>query len=416
MLELEVMPEKGLTNGQWELTLGMPLIQAIEILKSNYSTIKSVQLSYGEQMPLEQNILLDLTEDGIRLLFDSKYQRLKIIDIYDIRRVKLKYCNSIFSAPGITPTLEIIRQCFGPTRAGDRNIKQQLFLLLFRGIVFVFPLWNTGSSSPVFDADGLDFSEPSVEGSLILSRLRIFTGNNPVEAILPNIPLDCFKNHHYAEGVEGVRDCENGTITGLKINLQILNEETAQNRINGDSAIKQIERIINFSDSPQDVMSTLGSPDKVFYKDEDKMRIHSSSQHKQQVSNTSDYFFNYFTLGLDVLFDGLYHRVKKFVMHTNYPGHYNFNSYHRCLFSLSFPPDTNNDSQCIEVTAFTKWSEVQDYFTQPEEKPVVLSRSSSTNNTNPFGYTYCYNHQNVIFEVMKNSHIASVIVFKPHSS
>ena len=29
---------------------GMPLIQAIEILRSNYSTIKSVQLSYGEQV------------------------------------------------------------------------------------------------------------------------------------------------------------------------------------------------------------------------------------------------------------------------------------------------------------------------------------------------------------------------------
>ena len=46
----------------------------------------------------------------------------------------------------------------------------------------------------------------------------------PLSFSLPNIPLECFKNHHYAEGVEGVRDCENGTITGLKINLQILNE------------------------------------------------------------------------------------------------------------------------------------------------------------------------------------------------
>lgn len=26
--------------------------------------------------------------------------------------------NKVFSAPGITPTLELIRQCFGPTRAG----------------------------------------------------------------------------------------------------------------------------------------------------------------------------------------------------------------------------------------------------------------------------------------------------------
>ena len=27
----------------------------------------------------------------------------------------------------------------------------------------------------------------------------------------------------------------------------------------------------------------------------------------------------------DVLFDANVHRVKKFIMHTNFPGHYNFN-------------------------------------------------------------------------------------------
>ncbi len=27
----------------------------------------------------------------------------------------------------------------------------------------------------------------------------------------------------------------------------------------------------------------------------------------------------------DILFDCVTHRVKKFVMHTNFPGHYNFN-------------------------------------------------------------------------------------------
>lgn len=35
----------------------------------------------------------------------------------------------------------------------------------------------------MFDADGLEFSEPSVEGSLVLSKLSIFSGNNPLEAV-----------------------------------------------------------------------------------------------------------------------------------------------------------------------------------------------------------------------------------------
>lgn len=41
----------------------------------------------------------------------------------------------------------------------------------------------------------------------------------------------------------------------------------------------------------------------------------------------------------DVLFDARTHQVKKFVLHTNYPGHYNFNMYHRCEFQLPVQPD-----------------------------------------------------------------------------
>ena len=79
-----------------------------------------------------------------------------------------------------------------------------------------------------------------------------------------------------------------------------------------------------------------------------QMRIHSPLPRKLPVSKCSDYFFNYFTLGVvsgvwlaymvsevglctislwvqDVLFDATSHKVKKFILHTNLPGHYNFN-------------------------------------------------------------------------------------------
>lgn len=45
------------------------------------------------------------------------------------------------------------------------------------------------------------------------------------------------------------------------------------------------------------------------------------------------------------------------------------------------------------------------------EKPVVLHRSSSANNTNPFGSTFCFGLQRMIFEVMQNNHIASVTLY-----
>lgn len=42
----------------------------------------------------------------------------------------------------------------------------------------------------------------------------------------------------------------------------------------------------------------------------------------------------------DILFDAKTQCVKKFVLHTNYPGHYNFNMYHRCEFALTLPLET----------------------------------------------------------------------------
>ena len=41
--------------------------------------------------------------------------------------------------------------------------------------------------------------------------------------------------------------------------------------------------------------------------------------------------------GLDILFSGATHRVRKFVLHTNAPGHPDFSLYAKCNFVLVFP-------------------------------------------------------------------------------
>lgn len=157
----------------------------------------------------------------------------------------------------------------------------------------------------------------------------------------------------------------------------------------------------------------MGSPNRVFFKSEDKMRIHSPSHHRRAAATTSDYFYNYFTLGLDVLFDAKTHKAKKFILHTNYPGHYNFNMYHRCEFLINLPVDrsSDNDSASIQVTAYTKWDAIADRL-NVSPKPVVLNRASSINTKNFFGATLCYGYSNYIFEVMPNQHIASVTIYR----
>ena len=64
----------------------------------------------------------------------------------------------------------------------------------------------------------------------------------------------------------------------------------------------------------------------------------------------------------------------------------------------------------ITITSFSRWDQVAEKL-KPNEKPVVLNRASSTNTTNPFGSTFCYGYQDIIFEVMPNFQIASVTLY-----
>lgn len=106
------------------------------------------------------------------------------------------------------------------------------------------------------------------------------------------------------------------------------------------------------------------------------MVIHSASDPRPRTTLCGDYFYNYFSRGLDILFDGQVlmlqkgllffslihtsklivvvidfqfstiplfvswfltmqtHRIKKFVLHTNFPGHPDFNTYMKCNFVI----------------------------------------------------------------------------------
>ncbi|KAF3854463.1 hypothetical protein F7725_022518 [Dissostichus mawsoni] len=385
MLDLEVVPERSLGNEQWEFALGMPLAQAISILQKHCRIIKNVQVLYSEQTPLSHDLILNLTQDGIKLLFDATNQRLKVIEVYDLSKVKLKYCGVHFNSQAIAPTIEQIDQSFGATHPGVYNAAEQLFHLNFRGLSFSFQLdsWN---EAPKYE----------VRIYLLVSQA-------------PAMPLACFLGNIFAECVDVLRD--RAGALGLK--LRLLTAGCGPGGM-ADSKVRSIERRIYFGDSCQDVLGALGSPHKVFFKSEDKMKIHSPSPHKQVPSKCNDYFFNYFTLGVDILFDSTTHLVKKFVLHTNFPGHYNFNIYHRCDFKIPLVIKKEGaDSQtedCI-LTTYNKWDQIQELLGHPMEKPVVLHRSSSANNTNPFGSTFCFGLQRMIFEVMQNNHIASVTLY-----
>ncbi|KAG2263444.1 hypothetical protein Bca52824_070523 [Brassica carinata] len=139
----------------------------------------------------------------------------------------------------------------------------------------------------------------------------------------------------------------------------------------------------------------------------DQMVIHSASDPRPKTTLCGDYFYNYFTRGMDILFDGETHRAKKFVLHTNYPGHADFNSYIKCNFVISVGEGEAEANRAgNRITPRTNWEQVKEIL--GECGPAAIQTQGST--SNPFGSTYVYGYQNVAFEVMKNECIAVVTV------
>ena len=76
---------------------------------------------------------------------------------------------------------------------------------------------------------------------------------------------------------------------------------TSEDSATGESPV--CRRDVLFGDSVQDVVSALGAPARIYYKSEDKMKIHSPNAHKKAAVQKSDFFYNYFTMGFVSLYE-----------------------------------------------------------------------------------------------------------------
>ncbi|XP_014241529.1 UPF0183 protein CG7083 [Cimex lectularius] len=393
MLELEVMPERSLGCEQWEFILGMHFSQAVLILQSQVGVIKGIQVIYSDSNPLSKDLEIDLTQDGIRLKFDPISQRLKTIEVYNLKLVKLKYCGMLFNSTDVLPTMDQIEHSFGATLPGYFSPTSDDYIVYFRGVSFYFPVQK-------FQGEEGNKTVPM----LWVGLMTIYTGSSERCDEIAPLPLSCYQGQVYLYRI--------GVLKEGRGRLRLCLYTTGATR-SLEPKKENLTRTIALGECCQAVATSIGAPNRVFFKSEDKMRIHSPSNQRRAAEKSSDYFFNYFTLGFDVLFDAKTQKAKKFILHTNYPGHYNFNMYHRCEFLINLPVDRapEGESSTIQVTAYTKWDAISDQL-DASPRPVVLNRASSINTKNFFGATRCYGYRDYIFEVMPNQHIASVTIYQ----
>ncbi|KAI9255592.1 hypothetical protein BDA99DRAFT_517147 [Phascolomyces articulosus] len=467
-IELVITPGRSLGP----FRLGSTLWDTIHYLRERSNFFPSVELKYSQEEPIKYDFIIALPVNGINLRFDGALQRLKSIECFDPTKIKLVYQNSDVSSSRTIPTFLLIYKSFGPTYPGEFDRERSIYTLKYPGLSFIFPiparhrkLYEKSSELPLEFPDGT---------TPIASHFYLFSNgcSSWQKATIP--PLTKIVAEHNASttlryGKIGRREIESvRALPGKEVLLNFPTHETLDSRENM-TASSQVHIRLHAS-TPQDILAELGKPSRIFYKEEDKMKIHSVTDDGAMVGRLSedgkgdqdhpvaneeedkdasiieptDYFFNYFHLGIDILIDGTSHVCKKIILHGNIPGHYDFQRYKRCPYQLQFSNERNNqeneqvqkplvdiesdgDETSISaniVTAEMKidrmkkripWESknavtVNDGSKDDQHKPVILTRGSSEQN--PFGSTYLTGYdEGIVMEVMKNGYVPTIVLF-----
>ncbi|KAJ3330793.1 hypothetical protein HDU91_003497, partial [Kappamyces sp. JEL0680] len=299
----------------------------------------------------------------------------------------------------VVPTFTLIYKLFGPIYPGTFDSDTKVYSLNYPGISFLFPLAD--SFLPLKPTElpfaGSDGTTP------VLARIQIYNGPSWNEALPRSLdPLDTYFEPVLIRRSMGIE------FTNRKLLLS-LNSHT------------------------QDVLCDLGSPDFVYNKEKDKMDIHKSASAVRGYSSIiygDDYIWNYFDLGIDVVFDGTFHVVKKIILHTNAMGHHSMMHYAKCNFTLESDRESTGNSSApgqngkgdkkgskekhTPISHSSHWNQVKKTLGEPLGPPVIFDRED-----NPFGYTSFFGYDGLLFEVglgahgqvMKNNYLATVCIF-----
>eukprot|EP00039_Didymoeca_costata_P005757 m.84350 g.84350 ORF g.84350 m.84350 type:complete len:435 (+) comp12961_c0_seq1:425-1729(+) len=427
--EFEVVPSVSLGP----FMIGMPLPAAISIIKLNHQIYRKVEFQYDDQAPCDKENVVILKDLNIKLSFEPILQYLSKITVQYPTKANVYYKEK---GRGKTPIkgdsdlgadeFEHILHLFGPS-AGSHDKRKNIYQLKYPGLSFSFPVPKEAK----FVNGDIDLTRATEKGFKVQMMDMCITGNPRSQ------PL---KSSFYGEVVEVEDD-------------RSLNFTKRQSKV-------------WLGMHTQDVVNVLGPPCDVFHKSEDKMKIHSNNLNQSE-KLVPDYFFNYFDLGVDILFDGTSHEASKFILHSNHPGHFDFDRYFRCNFKINLarkrtskdlsmqssvitqqpgpskratsedmdmidlesdkddddfqdarptlprkaaPPRKGKSRDNMMIKPTTHWLRVEQFLSTSSPPHVAFNREPTTNATNPYGATRLFYFRHFIFEVMANDSIATVTI------
>ncbi|KII95090.1 hypothetical protein PLICRDRAFT_33920 [Plicaturopsis crispa FD-325 SS-3] len=376
-LDVDIKPGVGL--GMFEI--GSSLWTVLDVLRRLHNYFPQVDIKFDPDASCITPIILHI-RPHIDLLFSGYHQRLHTICLRRLRDPEppliLRYKDTVLSSREEILRRVVVSRTFGPTYPGDD--------LRYPGVWFSFEEdgMRDGLKSPVAAQHSEDRMQ-EVKRVLVSQK-----GIDGQERDALDEVLECPAMFgEVSKAIVKVHD-------GVVFHLHPASTKPVHVRLGKTTA--------------QDLTLDIGSPSRVHYKEDDRMRIHSTSN---PADEASDYFYNYFQHGVDFLVCGNKHVVKKIALHTNIPGSPLFQRYQRCPWELEAAPEDDEDDSPPRKRFYDRFEQIS-HFLSPREVPpsMLLDRTDEEDGiTLPSSTTRLHGYDGIILEVTESSQVVAVMLF-----
>ena len=261
------------------MALGSSLHEVLSTLKEDSERFPKVDLTISQHSPLQTPVVVSLPENGLRLRFDGRDQRLRLIEVMDFYKARVAHKGSELVKEGSTATFKRIYQLFGASYPGEylkpssgRGVGT--YTLSWPGIAFTFPLEHKAWAP--------DKDHVSLLGSHYASSatfMAVFEGNSWPEA----------RDMLFVKTPEGPRM---SAITSQPRDMLPAEIEEAQ--ITGAGRVELVRRapalpfhILLGQTTPQDLLTELGPPDAYHKRDPQTVPEQTPHQRPRSTSRTN---------------------------------------------------------------------------------------------------------------------------------
>ncbi|EIN10434.1 UPF0183-domain-containing protein [Punctularia strigosozonata HHB-11173 SS5] len=391
-LDFDIRPGSGLGP----FIIGSSLWAVLDQVRGLQHFFPQVDIKYDTDSPVTTPIIVHL-RPHLDLLFSGYHQRLHTISVRRLRDphppLTLRYQHAgkdvVLSSPTESLKKIGVSRTFGPTYPGDD--------LKYPGVWFSFD--DDGQSTSAATSTGFDARGKGAKSSQAEDRMH------EVKKV-----VICQKEGEGEErdALGEVEECE--AMYGDLSRAIVKIHDGVILHFHPPSANSPVHIVLGLT-TAQDLVVDLGTPPRVHYKEDDRMKIHS--QDAVEEDPEQDYFYNYFQYGMDILISGDTHNVKKIVLHTNVPGTPLFQRYKRCPWEIESPPEDDEDDAPPRKPFYERFETIS-HFLSPREQPpsMLLDRTDEEEGVMlPSSQTHLFGYNGVVLEVTDSGRVVAVMLF-----